>query len=343
MKRHTLQDISKIAGVSLKTVSRVVNNEKYVKKETREKVLKILKKYDYHQNIPARSLILNRTHTLGLIVPNLENPFYSRLSRGVIQTAEKNNYSVIVCESKFDVSVGEKYLRMLIGRGVDGLLIATLDLNDVLVKKLNKMKMCFVIMTCRLDITGINYVIADDYKAGKKVVEYLIELGHKNIVFLKGPDVYSSNERFVAYKDVMEENNLEMKDYFITENALDKRNAYEITLNLLKKHFDVTAIVANNDYAALGSIKAIQELSLSIPGHISIIGYDDIDIAELLNVPLTTVHYPKLRCGIIATERLIDILDNEKSSRGKRIILETEFIERKSCGPVRVDDSRNYQ
>ena len=96
MKRYTLKDIAILTGVTPKTVSRVVNNEKYVKKETREKILKILKEYDYQPNIPARSLVVNRTKTIGLIVPNLENPFYSRLSRGVIQTAEKNDYSIIL-------------------------------------------------------------------------------------------------------------------------------------------------------------------------------------------------------------------------------------------------------
>lgn len=331
MKRYTLKEIAILSGVSIKTVSRVVNDEKHVKKETKERVSKLLKKYNYQPNIPARSLVLKRTDTLGLIVPNLENPFYSRLSRGVIQTAEKNNYSVIVCESKFDIKVGEKYLGMLIERGVDGLLIATLDLNDVLVDRLNETRKPFVIMTCRLEMQGINYVIADDYKAGIRVTEYLVNLGHKNIVFLKGPDVYSSSERFIAYKDVMKERNLEIKDYFITENVLDYKSAYEVVLKLLKDHKDLTAIIGNNDYVATGAIKAIKELGLKIPKDISIVGYDDIEIAELLYPPLTTVHYPKFKCGVVATERLIEIL-NKNSTRSKKIVLKTYFVERSSCG-----------
>jgi len=334
IKRCTIKDIANIAGVSIKTVSRVVNNEKYVKKETREKVLKILKENNYKKNIPARSLVVNKTHTLGLVIPNLENPFYSRLSRGVIRTAEENDYSVIVCESMFDIKIGEKYLGMLIERGVDGLLIGTLDLNDVLIYKLNETNIPFVVMTCKVDKPGVNYIIADDYEAGKKVVEYLINLGHTNIVFLKGPNVYSSNERFLAYKDVMRERGIAIKDYFITKNVLNKENAYEVTLALLRSHRDVTAIIANNDYAALGALKAIKQLGLSIPNDISIIGYDDIDIAELLEVPLTTIHYPKYETGVIATQRLINIL-NGKKYRSKKIILKTKFIERKSCGPAK--------
>lgn len=329
-EKTTLEDIAKVAGVSPKTVSRVINNHKYVKESTREKILKIIIENNYIPNIAARSLVLKKTDTLGLIIPNIENPFYSRLSRGVIVTAEENNYSVIVCESKFDQLIGEKYLRMLIGRRVDGLLIATLYLEDNFVKSLKKTGKPFVILTCKLDKPGINYVIADDYKAGKEVVNYLVKLGHKNIAFLKGPDVYSSNERLIAYKDVMEKNNLEIRDYFITENALDKKSAYEITLNLLKNHKDITAIVGNNDYATIGSVKAINELGLKIPEDISVVGYDDIDIAELLKVPLTTVHYPKYRSGVVATKRLIEMLRN-KRKKSKRIILETSFVIRESC------------
>ncbi len=335
MKRTTLKDIAKVAGFSPKTVSRVINNHEYVKKSTREKILKIIRENNYIPNIAARSLVLKKTDTLGLIIPNLENPFYSRLSRGVIGTAEKNNYSVIVCESKFDTLIGEKYLRMLIERGVDGLLIATLDLEDNFVKSLKKTGKPFVILTCKLDMSGINYVIADDYKAGKEVVNYLIKLGHKNIAFLKGPDVYSSNERLIAYKDVMEKNDLEIRDYFITESALDKKTAYGVTLNLLKNHKDITAIVGNNDYATIGSVKAINELGLKIPEDISVVGYDDIDITELLKVPLTTVHYPKYRSGVAATKRLIEMLKNERRKKSKKIILETSFIIRESCSKPR--------
>lgn len=337
MKIYTLKDIAGLGKVSPKTVSRVVNNEKHVKKETKEKILKLLKKYNYQPNIPARSLVLKRNNTIGLIVPNLENPFYSRLLRGVVQTAEKNGYRVIVCESKFSLGVGDKYLRILVGRVVDGLLIATLDLDNTIIKRLNDVGEPFVIMTCKLDIPGINYVIANDYEAGKKVAEYIINLGHKNIAFLKGPDVYSSNERFTAYKDVMNKKKLEIKDYFITKSVLDRESAYEVTLKLLKKHNDITAIIGNNDHTTIGAIKAIEKLGLDIPKDISIVGYDDIEIAGLLKVPLTTVHYPKFKCGIQATERLIKILGNRKS-RSKKIVLETSFVERDSCGPVRTRD-----
>lgn len=337
MKPVTLEDIAKIAGVSLKTVSRVVNNEKYVSKDTREKVLKLLVKHNYIPNLAAKSLVSKRTQTLGLIVPNLENPFYSRLLRGVVQTAESNNFGIIISESKFDIKIGEKYLRTFIERGVDGILIATLDLDTNIIHTLNRIKKPFVLMTCYVDNPKVHCVIADDYKAGRKVVNYIIKFGHRNIAFLKGPNVYSSNERFRAYIDVMRENNLEIKDYFITEEVLDEISAYNVSFKLLNKYNDITAIVANNDYVAIGAMKAINELGLKIPDDISVIGYDDIEVASLLRVPLTTIHYPNFHCGKVATEILIKIINDEIDVDDYKVeILKTHFVERQSCGPVKV-------
>ena len=230
MRRITIADIAKIAGVSIKTVSRVVNEERYVNDKTRKRVLQILNKYNYIPNLAAKSLVSKRTSTIGLIVPNLENPFYSRLLRGVVQTAEKNRFGVIISESRFDIKIGEKYLRTFIERGVDGILIAKLDLDDNIINNLNKMKKPFVLMTCSIDKPNVNYVIAYDYKAGLLAAEYIINLGHKNIAFLKGPDVYSSNERFRAYIDVINEKKLPIREYFITREVLDRKSAYLATL-----------------------------------------------------------------------------------------------------------------
>lgn len=335
MGKYTLEDVSKIAGVSPKTVSRVINNEKYVKEETRRKILKIIKELDYQPNFSARSLVLRKTNTIGIIVGNLENPFYSRLTRGVVITAERKNYSVIVCESRFDKIIGEKYISMLLERGIDGLLIATLDISSNLVNRLNRKKIPFVLITTKLDIPNINYVMANDYHGGKLAAEYIIKLGHKNIAFLKGPDVFSSNERLSAYTDVMKKNNLNIKDYFITKELFDQKDGYEATLKLLTKYKDITAIIAINDHIAIGAMDAIRELGLSIPEDISIIGYDDINITKLLNVPLTTIHYPKYRCGVAATEVLISNLNKKSSKKGKKIILETTLVVRESCAPLK--------
>ncbi|MCL4415906.1 MAG: substrate-binding domain-containing protein, partial [Actinobacteria bacterium] len=285
-------------------------------------------------NFAARSLILKKTNIIGLIVADLENPFFSRLTRGVIQTAENDNYNIITCESKFDNAIGEKYLNMLMDRGVDGLILANLNISNNTVNELHRRRIPFVLLTCKVDMPDVNYVISDDFQGGKLAIEYIIKLGHKNIAFLKGPDVSSANARLSAYKEEMKKNNLDIRDYFISEAVSDQGNGRKITLKLLKTHKDITAIIAVNDFVAIGALEAIQELGLSVPDDVSIIGYDDINITKLLRVPLTTIHYPKYTCGVIATKMLLNILNNESSEIRTKVTLKNKLIIRKSCAQI---------
>jgi LacI family transcriptional regulator len=334
MKKYTLKDISKLAGVAPITVSRVINKDKYVKAETKEKILRIIREKGYYPNFAARSLVLRKTNIIGLIVADLENPFFSRLARGAIQTAENNGYSTITCESKFDNSIGEKYLNMLMDRGIDGLLLANMNVSTDTIDELHRRRIPFVLLTCRMEMPGVNYAIADDSQGGRLAAEYIIKLGHKNIAFLKGPDISSSNERLLAYKKEMGKNNLEIKDYFISEAVINQHDGYKVTTELLKDHKDITAIIAINDFVAIGAMEAILDLGLSIPKDISLIGYDNINITKLLKVPLTTISYPKYRCGVAGTEMLLNMLNNKKLNFKERVILKNKLIVRKSCSKV---------
>ena len=163
MKNITIKDISRITGVSTMTVSRVINNGKYVRKETKERVTEAINKYGYEPNFFAQSLKTNKSKTIGLIIGEIENPWYSRFAKGVIDTSEGLDYNVMVCNSKYSPELGEKYLNMLIKRGVDGLIIATIDLSDELIHRVSKKHIPFVLVTRKLDKPkNINYIIADD-------------------------------------------------------------------------------------------------------------------------------------------------------------------------------------
>jgi len=334
MKNYTLKDISELAGVAPITVSRVINNDKYVKAETREKILRIIREKGYHPNFAARSLVLKKTKIIGLMVADLENPFFSRLTRGVIQTAENNGYNIITCESKFDNSIGKKYLNMLMDKGIDGLLLANMNVSTDTINDLRRRRIPFVLLTCRMEMPDVNYAIADDYQGGRLAADYIIKLGHKNIAFLKGPDISSSNERFLAYKREMEKNNLEIKDYFISEEVINQYGGYKVTTKLLKEHKDITAIIAINDFVAIGALEAILDLGLSVPENVSLIGYDNINFTKLLKVPLTTINYPKYRCGVAGTKMLLNMLNSKKLNFKERVILKNKLIVRKSCSQI---------
>ncbi len=335
MKRYTLSDVAKMTGFSMKTISRVINNEKHVKEETKKKILKVIDKIGYYPNNSARSLVTSKTRSIGLIVGDIENPYYSKLAKGVIRAAESNNYSVMVCETRFEEVAAKKYLYMLIERGVDGVLLSIQNFKPSVLRRLEKIKMPYVFVTCMLSKTSDSYVIANDYEGQKDATEYLINLGHRNIAFLRGTNIFPANQKVLAYKDVMRANNIQIKDYFISKRVYNYEGGYNVVMQLLRNHKDITAILATNDMVAIGAIRAIEKLGLSIPDDISIIGADNDEITKLLKIPLTTIDYPKFKCGNIATNILIDILESRNKRKMRKKILGCKLIVRETCASIK--------
>lgn len=334
MQRLTIKDISRIANVSMMTVSRVINNEKHVRNETREKVLKIIKQYGYEPNFFAQNIKTRKTNTIGLIIGDIENPYYSRLAKGVINAAEVNNYNVTVCNSNYSPKLGEKYLNMLIKKGVDGILIATIDVSNEAIKTLNKRNIPYVLVTRKNEEKNGNYFITDDYLGGKLASEYLINLGHKKIYFLRTADVLGANERLRAFKDVMTENKLFFDESYISKHLTNAEDAYELISEFIEQKLEkkFTAIIGGNDFLAMGAMNAIIDKGLSIPEDLSIIGYDNLWMTKILKVPLTTVRQSKMKLGLMSTERLIEMIKNpEMKKYPQKIVLQPELIIRNSC------------
>jgi len=336
MKTITIKDISQITGFPPMTISRVVNNEKHVKTETREKVTQAIKRYGYEPNYFARSLKTKQSKTIGLIIGEIENPYYSRLAKGVIDTAEQFDYNVMVCNSKYSPERGEKYLNMLIKRGVDGLIIATIDFSKDLIHNVKRKHIPFVLVTRRMDEPeDINYIVADDYYGGRLAAEHLVNLGHKRIYFLRTAEVLGAIERVRAFKDVMCEHNIFFDESYISPIVTNAEESYEATKEFLKKRNDFTAVIAANDFIAVGAMEAIFDAKLSIPDDISLIGYDNLKITSILKVPLTTIDQPKLSFGKLSAERLIEMIrDPEKARVPQKVIMKPSLIQRASCRHV---------
>jgi len=338
IKDLTIKDIAKIAGVSTMTVSRVMNNEKYVKKETKDKVFKVISEYGYEPNFFAKSLKSRKSKTIGLIIGDIENPYYSRLAKGVIDIAESSDYNVIVCNSKYKAELSERYVNMLIKKGVDGVLIATVDVYNELINKLNKRDIPFVLITRKLDLPGINYITADDYLGGRIAAEYLVSLGHKKIFFLKAANVWGANERIRAFIDVLKENNIYYDDSYFSDYLENLEQSYNATKKFLsdEKNKNFTAIIGGNDFLAIGAMEAIIESGLNIPDDISLIGYDNLNITAILKVPLTTIKQPKLRFGELATERIIEMIEDHDKTKlnPQKLVIKPELVVRKSCRKI---------
>ncbi|MHB1346498.1 MAG: LacI family DNA-binding transcriptional regulator [Candidatus Humimicrobiaceae bacterium] len=334
MQRLTIKDISKIANVSMMTVSRVINNEKHVKKETKENVLDIIKQYGYEPNYFAQNIKTRKSNTIGLIIGDIENPFYSRLAKGVINVAETSNYNVIVCNSNYNPKLGEKYLNMLIKKGVDGILIATIDVSNDAINNLNKRNIPYVLVTRKSEEQNGNYFIADDYMGGRMASEYLIKLGHKKIFFLRSADVLGANERLRAFKDSMRENDIFFNETYISKILTNAEDAYSATIEFIEEnqYKEFTALIGGNDFIAMGAMNAIIDKGLDIPKDLSLIGYDNLWVTKILKVALTTVRQPKMQFGQMSTERLLEMIKNpELKKYPQKIILKPDLVIRNSC------------
>ena len=333
-EKITISEIAKLSGVSRTTVSRVLSGSTFVSKNTRDRVLDIIKEKEYKPSIIAQSLRTNKTRTIGLVLADIENPFYSKVAKGVIDVVETKNYNVILCNSNNDIKSEARDIRTLIERGVDGLLLTTVELKMKTIENLIDRGFPFMLIDCKLDTPGVNYVVNDDYYGAKLATEYLIELGHKKIFFLGNRKLLSLRERFRGFKDTLEDHKIEGDTNFVPQKFINAYGIYDIDKiikYLINREEKITAIFAGNDYLAIKSIKVINDNGLKVPGDISVIGYDNIEISCMVKVPLTTIRQPKYLLGKLAAEQLFEILENGSNKEIKRIILRPELIIRQSC------------
>ncbi|OFW55009.1 MAG: hypothetical protein A2163_05835 [Actinobacteria bacterium RBG_13_35_12] len=336
-KKITIREIAELAGVSRTTISRVLSGGKFVKKSTRDRVMEIIEEKEYKPSIMAQSLRTNRTRTIGLVLADIENPFYSRVAKGVIDAAEEKNYNVILCNSNNDINLEEKDIRTLIGRGVDGLLLTTVELKMKTIENMRDKGFPFLLIDCKLDIPGVNYVVNDDYYGAELATEYLIKLGHKKIFFLGNRKLLSLKERFRGFKDTLEHYKIDNNNNFVPSKFIKTGGVYDIEgiiRYLLSRQENITAIFSGNDYSAIKSIEEITDKGIKVPEDISVIGYDNIKISSMIKVPLTTIRQPKYLLGKLATEQLLEMLENKSDKKLRRVILRPELIIRQSCKKI---------
>ena len=323
-----------MAGVSRTTVSRVLSGGSFVSKNTKDRILKIIEEKEYKPSIIAQSLRTNRTRTIGLVLADIENPFYSRVAKGVIDAAEAKNYNVILCNSNNDIKSEERDIRTLVERGVDGLLLTTVELKMKTIENLRDKEFPFLLVDCKLDIPGVNYVVSDDYYGAELATEYLIELGHKKMFFLGNRKLLSLRERFRGFKDTLKRHKIKSDNIFVPKKFINIYGIYDIDKiikYLLSREEKITAIFAGNDYVAIKTIETITDNGFKVPEDISVIGYDNIKISSMVKVPLTTIRQPKYLLGKLATEQLLEILESRSDIEARRIILRPELVIRQSC------------
>jgi LacI family transcriptional regulator len=330
--RVTIKHIAKEAKVSHTTVSRVFHQDPRISDSTKKRVLQIAKQLNYRPNIMARGLVKQQTYLIGLIVPDIMSSFFPEIIQGIEEVAAKEGYSIILCTSENDADREIKYTDLLLSKGVDGLIICPVFGSDVidLDEIISRDKKPVVYIGSPVSGTNGYFVSVQEEKIGYIATKHLLQLGHRNIVHLAGnPHVMLSRQRLKGFQKALKEFGLSSDGDKIVQSGFTVSAGAEAMTRVLKRKLRPSAIYAVCDTAAIGAIQVIRQMNLAIPQDIAIVGTDDLNFVELMEVPLTTVSQPKYQMGAIAAGKL---LQNIAGKPIKNTILETKLIIRDSCG-----------
>ncbi|WP_226037989.1 LacI family DNA-binding transcriptional regulator [Aquibacillus saliphilus] len=336
----TIYDIAKNAKVSPMTVSRVINNSGNIRLTTREKVEKAIKELGYVPNSAARSLISKRTKTLGLILSDISNPFFSKVARGAEDKAVEMGYSVFMTNTDEDFEKEKNYINRMLSSRVDGVILSPTNNNSIKhIQKLNQHNIPVVLFDRTIDGFVGDHVLGDSYKGSRDLVKHLIDIGHEKIALVNGPHHLStSRERQRAYVETLKLNDLSIHEHYISEldfRSVQSEDAHQILMKLmsLDKKKQPTAIFAANNFIAISIIRSLREMNINVPEDVSIVCFDEIEHVHF-DPFFTVASQPALEIGRISAQYLIERLENDNLDEERIVILPPEIHIRKSSKPL---------
>ena len=323
----TLKDVAEMAGVSVSTVSYVLNGKKKVRPETLKRIEDAIDKLDYCPNLMASGLKTNLSKTVGIVVSDMENQFYIELIKALELELEKSGYCMILCNSDNDAHREKKSLRRLMSRNIDGLLLIGTGNSDL--TNYRNIKLPLVCMD-RVSDESFFTVCVDHIYGGMIATEYLLDRGYEDILFVGNSRYLFSRDRYRGYEKAMKKAGKQNHIRNLEIETLDVNTAYVQTEHLLKQGMKFDAVFGCFDYIALGALKAIQKNGISVPDEVGVIGYDDVAPGRYVYPELTTVAQPKKEMGALAVQYLMRMIQGEKI-KNSPVFLKPELIKRGSC------------
>ncbi|MDF2675507.1 MAG: transcriptional regulator [Clostridiales bacterium] len=328
----TIKDIAKQANVSIATVSRIINNkDEGFSLETKDRVKKIIKEMDYHPNSIARGLVTKKTSVIGLILPDITNPFFPEVVRGVEDTANAHGYNIILCNTDDDEKKEKTYFKILRDKYVDGVIYTSAAaLKDKNIKILTDGEIPFVLMDRYIENQTIPYIHTDSERGMYEIVNYLISNGHKKISYISGPvgDVVAE-QRKRGYKKALKESGIEYKELLVRHGNYKVNSGISCMESLMESGENFSAVVCANDLMAVGALEVLKVKGIRVPEDISITGYDDVFLSQITTPKLTTISQPKYDLGKISAEILIKLINGEDID-SREIKLEPHLVIRGS-------------
>ncbi|MFB3903753.1 MAG: LacI family DNA-binding transcriptional regulator [Acidobacteriota bacterium] len=327
----TIHDIARECGVNVSTVSRSLSGSYGVNDETRQKVLEVARRLNYVPNRVARGLATGRSQSLALLISDIRNPFFAEVARGAEDAAFAAGYDLILGNADLDRERQMRYLRSLVAKRVDGLIINSVSgLSEAEVDELLDYGIPIVLLNRSANVQSISTVSGDNFEGGFLAGQYLIGLGHRNLAHLSGPRHHGNlTERARGFLKAVHQAGDEVHAV-VLHGDQNQLGGYQMTRKLLASQPGVTGISTANDAMAFGVIRALLEQGKKIPADISLVGFDNLELAAILQPPLTTIHQPKYEMGEAAVQILLRQIARPDSGPEHRV-LGVQLVERESC------------
>lgn len=331
----TIKDIAKQLGLSVSTVSRALNNHPDIRLETKREVLEAIEKINYTPNAVARSLIHRKSLTIGLMIPDITDPFFSAMAHGVEEVLSDSGYQVVYGNMSRSPDKEIRFLRSAAERKMDGIIVTPDHLNDEMADMLRRLDIPVVFLR-RRPIPGLDmpFVDVDHYKGAASAVEYLLSLGHRNIGFIGMPPYsFTGSERYRGYLDTLARSGIAPEERGIVLDERTSRHGYQGMEKLAAAFPEMTAVFAANDSLGIGALEWMAERGVRAPEQISVVGFDNLEMSDLYWIKLTTVAQPRKEMGRKAAELLMRMMAADEKT-AESIVLDTELIVRRTCAPV---------
>src|SRR6185437_11724253 len=329
-----LAEVAKKAKVSTATVSRVLNDVGPVKKSTRARVLRAAEELRYHPNLHARNLAGGKSRTVGMIVSNMENPFFVDVYKGAEHDARAKGYDLVLANTDYNPETLASNIRLMIGRRVAGLALVISEMDPRLIQELSELNIPVVFYDVGSPKHNFSNIVVNYAKGIERVVNYLLELGHRRMVFISHHRTLGPlSVREHAFRETVQNYSASI-EWKIAASVDGLDGGRLAAREILASGFEPTAMICVNDLMAIGVLHELREAGLRVPQDVSVTGFDNIRLAEVSYPPLTTLHIPRERIGQLMLQDLIEPVLMPEAC-GRRLVLDPEFVLRGSTGPAR--------
>jgi DNA-binding LacI/PurR family transcriptional regulator len=324
-KEITIKDVAKQAGVSVATVSRVMNGRDRVSEATRKKILKIIEEMNFVPNTMAASMVNKKTNMLSVVVPEIQNPFYTAVIGGMVEVAKKEGFFTLVVSTNSDEAEEEEFFESFLGKNVDGIILIGTHKDAEFYRNIRKPT---ILVDRYINDCGHDGVLIDNFRGAYEATKHFVDYGHERIAIIDGAhDFNDGKDRYWGYRQAMHESGLTPDPAYHKQGNWLEEDGYRFTTELMQSEQPPTAIFAANNVICTGAIKAIRDLNLRIGEDISLIGFDDNELAQFVQPRVTVVSRPTREMGIQAAEMLIQKIKREPKERTKlkKMILDVEL------------------